>query len=123
LGELGHRVVKGHQIKRRAPRRGEIIDRHVDDVPGTLGAPFRAGVVHEDLPHSCRGHGAEMWSTLPTLFRSHQFQVCLVDEGCGLQSMRGGLRLEVSTGHRAQLVVHQRQKLRGCGRIAVVDAL
>ena len=53
----------------------------------------------------------------------HEPQVCLVDEGGGLERLAGPLAGQLLRRQLAQLVIDQRQELAGGVRIAVGDGV
>jgi hypothetical protein len=81
-------------------------------------------VVDENLPHGSGGDRQEVGS----IYRVHpaaarKLDVGLVDEGRGVEGVIGPLASQLPTGHRAQLLVDDRQQPVQCVPLATANRL
>jgi hypothetical protein len=121
---LLQRLVESQKIE-LGPQERRLDLRQVGPVQFATGlrTGLVAGMLDEDPPHGLGGRSEEVTTAIPALaFRHlHQSQVRLVDQGRGLQGLARLLLGHAITCQLAQLVVDQRQQLRGGVRIALLD--
>ena len=91
-----------------------------DAVAAALEPLAIASEVDQDASHGLGRGAVEMGCAIPGLGRigAHQPEICLVDQGCGLERLAGGLTRQPGGGQPAQLILHQRQELGGGPRLA-----
>lgn len=136
--ELGlARVVGGEAIERLVDEKQLLVvpERRGDVEAGVTGADLRelatmadgalaAGIVNQDTPHALGGGGEEMGTVGPLrLCVTAEAQPDFVDERGGLQGLAGRFVGQLGGGECAQLVVDERQQLRGRVRIVLPDPL
>jgi hypothetical protein len=95
-----------------------LIERYLLRAGATLGVVMRAGVVYEDLTHQPRGDAEKVRAVLPRYALIDQAEICLVNEGRGLQRVPGALAAHVVASQAVQLVVNEGSQLIKRRRIA-----
>ena len=88
-----------------------------------LDAALVAGAIDEDQAHRLGRRREEVVAALPSPppAAPDQSQICLVDQGRGLEGLPGLLLREPLCGQLAQLVVDQRQEFLNRLGVAVLD--
>jgi hypothetical protein len=81
------------------------------------------GTFNQDTAHGRGGSREKVTAIVPAriIGRPNQAQVRLMDQGSGVQGLAGRFPGQSDCCQLAKLVIHQRQQLTGCLRVASVE--
>src|SRR4051794_23801799 len=121
LGQSGHRFIQRDDLVRERPNRNIAVGQlDMLDVTAVLDGFLPPGIVDEDATHGLGGGGEKM-PLIVELLIAQQTQERLVDQGRRLEGLTRRFLRQFLSGKLAQLVIDDRQKLRGGARVAGLE--
>jgi hypothetical protein len=118
------RLVERQQFSRLfGGERGRLFERECIGPAAALPAHVAARVVNEDAAHQLRRNSEEVRAVVPAgMGLVDQLEVDLVDEGGGLERVRGVFTPHVALGEAAQLALDERDQAVERRRVAVAQS-